>query len=99
MLVSSSMRPVSDEEHEQFLSSFPGLMSITYLRTPNAVYIREEQRKSLCAGTKLATVNGATRIATYRYSVSGGAASTHGLNTATRAFSKSLVSRETIVKS
>jgi hypothetical protein len=33
-----------------------------------------------------------------RYSVSGGTASTHGLNTVTRAFSKSLVSRETIVK-
>jgi hypothetical protein len=40
-----------------------------------------------------------TRIATSGYSVAGGAASTHGLNTVTRAFSKSLVSSETIVKS
>src|ERR1700679_2933727 len=28
---------------------------------PNAIYVGEEQRKSLCAGTKLATVNNAVR--------------------------------------
>jgi hypothetical protein len=40
-----------------------------------------------------------TQYLRYRYPVSDGAASTHGLNTVTRAFSKSPVSRETIVKS
>jgi transposase len=70
----------------------------------DAVCVREEPRKYTCAGTKLATVKPEqpdpyTRIAKSRYSVSDGAASTHGLNTKTRAFSKSLVSRETIVKS
>jgi hypothetical protein len=39
--------------------SLPQLISINDLRTPNAVYVREEQRKSACAGTKLATVDSA----------------------------------------
>jgi hypothetical protein len=84
--------------------------SATNLRTPNAVYVREKQSEPPCAGTKLATVNSAVlqnatlhhaapiQYLRYRYSVSSGAASTHGLNTVTRAFSKSLASRETIVK-
>src|SRR5260370_15540246 len=83
------------------------LIVMVRLRTPNAVYVREKQSEPPCAGTKLATINSAVlKNATlhhaapiwylrYRYSVSSGAASTHGLNTVTLAFSKSLASPET----
>jgi hypothetical protein len=41
--------------------SLPRLILINKLRTPIAVSAREKQRKSACAGTKLAAVNSAVR--------------------------------------
>jgi hypothetical protein len=79
-------------------------------QAPKAIFAGKTRGKSACAGTKVGTAKtairmnspfngGLTRIATSGYSPSRGTASIHGLNTVTQASSRSLVSRETVVKS